>query len=205
MLFRIATCPAEFPASLLPFFAGALLVIVGHKPKAIASMGRIDGTSRDNGRPPGVVDAFQVSKDSVEPILANRCRNLFSHEDSGPAGTDEAKEVGPQVPVVILSSACAGDREWLAGTGACPQLALVRPSSQSSCKGPPADAGEEVTLSESVEVRGLYIHDAPGVYDAWRYVAGINEVAQPLGGVGVDLVVVSGHPAGVAFLLLERS
>jgi len=65
-------------------------------------MGRIDATSRDNGRPAGVADAFQVSEHSVEPILANRSRNLFSHEDSRPSGTGEAKKVGPQVPVVSL-------------------------------------------------------------------------------------------------------
>ena len=54
----IATSPAEFPASLFPSFAFARLVGVGHKPKWISSMGRIDGTSRDNGRPAGVANAF---------------------------------------------------------------------------------------------------------------------------------------------------
>lgn len=71
------------------------VVGVGHKPESISTVGRVDGTSRDNGRPPGVADSFQVSEHSVEPILANRCRNLFSHEYSGPAGTDEPKKVGP--------------------------------------------------------------------------------------------------------------
>jgi hypothetical protein len=57
---------------------------VGHKPQSISPMGRIDGTSRDNGRPAGVADAFQVRMHSVEPMLSNRCRNLFSHDDIGP-------------------------------------------------------------------------------------------------------------------------
>lgn len=137
---RIATNPAELPASLLPPFAGARLVGVAHiaaatcrgswsillrpsglsvampgesfqsralaviqspasargdKPDAITSMRRIDGASRDNDRPPGVCDAFQVSKHSVDPTVPSRCRNLLSHDDSGPSGTDEAKHVGP--------------------------------------------------------------------------------------------------------------
>lgn len=55
----------------------------------------VDGTSREYETPRGVVDAFQVSKHSVEPIEANRCRNLLSKETSGPAGTNESKQVRP--------------------------------------------------------------------------------------------------------------
>ena len=82
------------------FQSRALAVIqsdasVGDEPQTISTVRPIDGTSRDNDRPAGVADAFQVSKHSVEPILANRCRNLFSHPDSRPSGTDEAKLVGP--------------------------------------------------------------------------------------------------------------
>jgi hypothetical protein len=66
-------------------------ISLGDDPQAISTVRPIDGTSRDNGRPAGVTDAFQVSKHSVEPVLANRRRNLLSHEDSGPSGTDESK------------------------------------------------------------------------------------------------------------------
>lgn len=150
---RIATSPAELPASLLPSFAGASDVGVGHiaaatcrgswsirlrpssrvvvipgesfqsradavthsaasvgnEPETVTTVGRIDGTSRDNDSPAGVADACQVSMHSVEPVLANRRRNLLSHEDSGPSGTDEAKQVGPQVPVISLGFAFSGD------------------------------------------------------------------------------------------------
>lgn len=58
-------------------------------------MGRVDGTSRDNDRPAGVVERFQIIEHSIEPMPANRCRNLFSHQHSGPSGTDEPKHVGP--------------------------------------------------------------------------------------------------------------
>ncbi|DAZ90927.1 TPA_asm: hypothetical protein Cy-LDV1_g53 [Cyanophage Cy-LDV1] len=91
-------------------------ISLGDDPKTISTVRPIDGTSRDNGRPAGVTDAFQVRKHSVEPILANRCRNLLSHPDSGPAGTDEAKLVGPQVPLVVGAGAFAGDAERLART-----------------------------------------------------------------------------------------
>ncbi len=78
-------------------------------------MGRIDGTSRYNGRPAGVSDAFQVNEHSVEPILANRCRNLLSHEDSGRSGIDKAEEFRPEVAIVFFAFAFAGDAVGLAG------------------------------------------------------------------------------------------
>jgi hypothetical protein len=154
-------------------------------------MGRIDGTSRDNGRPAGVADAFQVSTHSVEPILANRCRNLLSHDDRGPGGTDESEEDRPEVAFVGLRSAFAGDAEGLAGAGAGPEGPVVRPSSKSSCKGPAADPGEEVALGVAGEVVGSNIGDAPGVDVARRDQAGVDQVAQPGGRIGVDLVVES--------------
>lgn len=133
------------------------VVGVGHKPETVPSVGRVDGTSRDNGRPAGVADAFQVSEHSVEPILANRRRNLFSHEDSGPAGTGESKKVGPQVPIVSLRFSFARDAERLAGRGARPQLPVVWPPCDAGCEGPSAEAGEEMALCESGEVAGLNI------------------------------------------------
>ena len=63
--------------------------------ETISTVRGVDGTSREYERPPGVVDAFQVSEYSVEPMQPNRCRNLFSKEDSGPSGTEQSKEVGP--------------------------------------------------------------------------------------------------------------
>jgi hypothetical protein len=51
--------------------------------------------SRDINAPAGVVFSFQISPDSVEPTIASLSRNLFSHNDRGPNGTDEAKEVRP--------------------------------------------------------------------------------------------------------------
>jgi hypothetical protein len=130
---------------------------VGHKPEAISSMGRIDGTSRDNGRPAGVTDAFQVSTHSVEPILSNRCRNLFSHEDRGPTGADKLKEDGPEVALVFLRFAFPGNGEGLAGGAACPQRPFVRPASETGGVAPSADPSEEVALGKTSEVVRLNI------------------------------------------------
>lgn len=60
--------------------------------------GGIHGASRDIDPPAGVAFSRQISAHSVEPTVASLARNLLSHDDSGPAGTDEAKEVGPQMP-----------------------------------------------------------------------------------------------------------
>ena len=122
-------------------------------------MGRIDGTSRDNDRPAGVADAFQVSSDSVEPILANRCRNLLSHEDSWPSGTGEAKQVGPQMPIVIGSALLSRDAERLARRGAGPEFPVVGPSSKSGCEAPSADSGEEMALGVTGKIGRCHIHD----------------------------------------------
>jgi hypothetical protein len=166
------------------------VVGVGHKPESIPAMGRVDGTSWDNDRPAGVVLCFQVSRHSVEPVLANRRCNLFSHDDSGPSGTDEAKEVGPQVPIVILGFSFTRNRERLARRGAGPELSIVGPPSKSGCEGPAADAGEEMALPVSGEVGGLNIGNAPGIDVAGGNQARGDQVAQPLRGVGVELVVV---------------
>jgi hypothetical protein len=120
-------------------------------------MGRIDGTSRDNGRPAGVTDAFQVSTHSVEPIFSNRCRNLFSHEDRGPTGADKLKEDGPEVALVFLRFAFSGNGEGLAGGAACPQRPFVRPSGETGGVGPAADPSEEVALAEASKVVRLNI------------------------------------------------
>jgi hypothetical protein len=93
-------------------------------------MGRIDGTSRDNGRPAGVADAFQVRLHSVEPILANRCRNLLSHDDTGPVRPDKLEEDRPEMPFVRLAFTLAGDAEGLAGAGAGPERPIVGPPGQ---------------------------------------------------------------------------
>ena len=115
-------------------------------------MGRIDGTSRYNNRPAGVADALQVRRHSVEPILANRSRNLLSHNDRGPTGSNEVEEDGPEVPLVRLALLLTGGAEGLAGCASGPQGPVIWPPGEASGVGPAAKSGEEVALGEAPEV-----------------------------------------------------
>lgn len=156
-------------------------------------MGRIDGTSRDNCRPAGVADAFQISTHSVEPILSNRCRNLFSHEDRGPTGADKLKEDGPEVPFVFRAFLPSGDGEGLAGGAACPQGSLVGPASEACGVGPAADTSEEVALDVPLEVFRSHVANGPFIYITLCYQIIVDQIAQPLRCVGVYFIVVSSH------------
>jgi hypothetical protein len=80
----------------------------------------VHGRSRDIDRPAGVVCTSQIRGDSVEPTIAKRSRNLFSHDDRGPSGVDEAKEVGPQMPFIVGTQLFACERKRLTGTGPRP-------------------------------------------------------------------------------------
>ena len=53
---------------------------MGGDVESVSLVWRVDGASRDNDRPCGVAVVCQVSEHSVEPVPANRCRNLLSHE-----------------------------------------------------------------------------------------------------------------------------
>jgi hypothetical protein len=80
----------------------------------------VDTASREIDRPCGETVSFQISADSVEPTAASLSRNLLSHDDSGPSGTDEAMKVRPQMPWIIGSEPFAGGRERLAGARSGP-------------------------------------------------------------------------------------
>ena len=59
----------------------------------------------------------------------------------------------------------------------------------SESEGPSAEAGEEVGLDEASDIIWLKVFDAPLVHDTRRDMPGLDQVAQPLRTVGVDLVV----------------
>jgi hypothetical protein len=118
---------------------------------------------------------------------------LLANDDRRPEGCDQAVHLGPEVPFICGPCSLAGDRERLAGAGASPEGSVVGPASKSSCMAPAADPGEEVDLGESGEVFRPDIYDAPFIHDAIGNVASGDQVTQPGGGVGVDLVVVGGH------------
>jgi hypothetical protein len=59
--------------------------------------------------------------------------------------------------------------------------------------GPNPNPGKEVALGVLLEVIGWDIFYAPFVYVDGGYVSGLDQIAQPLRGVFIDLVVVGGH------------
>jgi len=172
------------------------------KPESISTVRGVDGTSRDNNPSTVVPDTFQVRSHSEEPTLANRCRNLLSHDDRGPAGTDEAMKVRPQMPWIICSGSFACLRERLARTGAGPEGPFVSPASKSSCNGPEATAGKEVALGVAAEVVGVDDLDRSGVDVAWHDDATSDEFTQDVCGSFVVLVVVGADihaPSDIGF------
>ncbi len=198
----MATNPAELPASLFPSFAFARLVGVGHKPQSISAMGRIDGTSWEYGSPDGVTRAVQVNAHSVEPMLSNRVLNLLSHDCCRADGINKAEPYGPEIALVLFSKPFACEAVGLTWARTCPKGTLVRPSSKSSCIGPPADACEEMALGVAFKVARLDIRNAPVINIAGRNQASGNEVAQPLGGVGIEFVVIGGHHSAALALAM---
>jgi len=150
---------------------------------------RVDGASRDIDAPAGVAFSRQISADSVEPTVASRSRNLLSHDDNGPTGTDEAMKVRPQMPWIICSKTFPGRAERLARTGAGPQRPVVRPSSKSSCDGPEAAPCKEMALGVSGEVAGPHVFDRSIVDVAWCDDVSIDEFSQDCDGRRIDFVV----------------
>lgn len=156
-------------------------------------MRRAEARSAGIDRPDGVSLSFQVSVYKVEPVEAVLRRNLLAKNDVRAALRDEVVERGPEVPLVIEPAAFACRAERLAGARACPHRSVVVPSCSAQGVGPDADAGEEVALSVGSKVIRVHVHDTAFVDVAWCDVAEQDEGAEPLGGLGVDLVVVDAH------------
>jgi hypothetical protein len=71
--------PLRVPSnSRIPFPS---LVVVSHEPQSLSDVRGADARSRHTDRPAGVVFAFQVSLNKVEPAVVNCCFNLLSKDD----------------------------------------------------------------------------------------------------------------------------
>lgn len=127
---------------------------VSHEIQARTSVRRADATCRQIGSPDGITQTFQVRSNMGEPLSTRRNHNLFAKEDCRAALLDEPRPDRPEVPAVILAALPSHLGEGLAGTAAGPDGAIVGPAGESKRRGPAANAGEEVTLGESVEVIG---------------------------------------------------
>lgn len=174
---------------------------VSHPVKSVSNVRRTDARRRERDRPEGVTQGFHVSVYKVDPRVCVFARNLLSKDDCRLALFDEMVEGWPQVPLVIKPSSLACRAERLARTGTSPNRSIICPSRRPQGMGPDADAGEEVALRESAQVAGVDILNTPFIHISRRDVAGFNQVAQPLGGCRVNLVVVGGH----GFLLFACS
>jgi hypothetical protein len=190
-----AVCKAIPPCRLVelpgPFVSVDLGV--GHPIKSVSDVRRTDARRRERDRPEGVTHGFHVSVYKVDPRVCVLACNLLSNDDCRLALFDEMVEGWPQVPLVIKPSAFACRAERLARTGTSPNRSVVAPSGGSQGMAPNADAGEEVALGEAAQVAWVNIFNTPFVNITGRNVAGINQVAQPLGGCWVDFVVVGSH------------
>ena len=155
-----------------------------------------DPRSRQNRRPEGVTDSFQVSRNKVEPRPARLALNLLSKDDWRAALPDEFEPDRPEVALVLEASLLSGGAEGLAGAASGPNGSVIWPTGEPERVTPDPDAREEVRLNVPGEVLAPELLDAATIDDSRRDVPARFKVAQPLHCVGFDLVVEGGH--GVA-------
>ena len=157
---------------------------------SVATVRRPDARSREYRRPEGVAASFQIRRYKVEPSPTSRAFNLFPKHDVRATLADEPVEGGPKVPLVSKPASFACRAERLTGAAPGPDGLLVRNSGETQSKGPPAEPGEEMTLPELTEIVGVDVNDGSLVNVAGGDVTGGDEIAEPLSGVGFELIIV---------------
>ena len=159
-------------------------------------MRRADARSAEIGGPDTIGHVFQISSYSGEPYTAILARNLLPSHDNGPTGSNETSHFWPEVPFVRRAFALAGGAEWLTWTASGPKGFIVWPSCESGCVSPPPQPGEEMALGVSDEIDGMDIGNTPFVDIAGGNVTRSDKISQPLGCVGINLVVVGAAHSG---------
>jgi hypothetical protein len=86
---------------------------VGHNPDSISSVPGIDGRSRNNKRPRGVAERFQVRKHIVE-FHSDDSRNVLANDPSGSDFCNNAAHLRPEMTVIFRASSLPGVTEGLA-------------------------------------------------------------------------------------------
>ena len=104
---------------LLPFQSRACAV--GHNPNPVSSMSGIDGTSRNNKRPRGVADAFQVRKDIVE-FHRDDSSNVLTNDPTGVCAVNNSEHLRPERTVICRAFSLPGDAERLTRKSPCEQV-----------------------------------------------------------------------------------
>jgi hypothetical protein len=154
---------------------------------------RADARNRERDCRKGVSQGFHVRLNKVAPGIGSLCRNLLSKDNWRAALRNEAVKLGPKVAVVVKAAPSARGAEWLTGARACPNRSVVGPSGEAQGVGPRSNACEKVGLREASNVIRLNLSNAAGIYFARRNVPRSDQVAEPLGGERLVLVVVGGH------------
>jgi hypothetical protein len=163
---------------------------VGHPVEALSDVRSADARRAQISRCAGVARSFQVSLYKVEPLEAIFACNLLAKDDWRPALADESKELGPEMSLVGKSGAFTGGAKRLTGARAGPDGTIVGPSCKTQGVAPDADAGEEMTLDETCEVRRIHELNRPFINFPFCDMTRRNQIAQPLSRIRVNFIVV---------------
>ena len=90
-------------------------------PNPVSSVSGIDGTSRNNKRPRGVADAFQVRKDIVE-LHRDDSSNVLTNDPTGVCAVNNSEHFRPERTVIFLAESLPGDAERLTRKSPCEQV-----------------------------------------------------------------------------------
>jgi hypothetical protein len=142
-------------------------------------------------RPNGVIRAFQVSRNKVEPSECVLARNLFAKDHVRATLADEPEEIWPEVAVVCGAFALSSGRERLTGTTSGPDWSVVRPSCTAQGVAPDSNSSEEMTLGISQKVGWLNVSDTSLIHISVSNEFCCYQVPQPRGSERVEFVVVS--------------
>jgi hypothetical protein len=107
------------------------LGVGSNDPDSIASVVSTDGTSRNNKRPRGVAETFQVSEHIVE-CQRDDPSNVFANDPIGSCECNDLAHCRPEVAVVLLRFLLPGDTERLAGKTTTDEIDSSEPT-QSIC------------------------------------------------------------------------
>ena len=176
---------------LPPVVSPAIGVAQEAKPvEPLSSVRRAEATCRQIVRPAGVTNSFQVVTNSIEPSDSSFLRDLLPNHDGRSTALDEAEHLWPEVPFVRFTLALSGCGEWLAWATSTPDWDVAWPSSDAQCLGPASDSSKEVDSPKPDKILCTHITDTPFIHLPARNDATIRQVAKPLGGKAIDLVVV---------------
>ena len=95
-----------------------------NNPQSVSSVSGIDTASRNNKRPAGVADAFQLRKHVVE-FHRDDSRNVLAKHPSGSCFFNNAQHLRPEMTVIRRASSLPGDAEWLARKSTCDEVAAA--------------------------------------------------------------------------------